>query len=85
MKLTRFYLRQNIEPLGSLCICIGSLPVGLDTSKYKILIGNILGESKFCFVCFLDASKQVTLFYEGLMYISWVIISLTNCHVHSAI
>ena len=70
MKLTRFYLKQNIEPLGSLCICIGSLPVGLDTSKYKILIGNILGESKFCFVCFLDASKQVSLFYEGLMYIS---------------
>ncbi|RMX60781.1 hypothetical protein pdam_00024626, partial [Pocillopora damicornis] len=29
MKLTRFYLRQNIEPLGSLCICIGSLPPGL--------------------------------------------------------
>ena len=67
MKLTRFYLRQNKEPSGSLCIiCIGSLPVGLDTSKYKILIGNILGESKFCFVCFLDASKQVSLFYEGL-------------------
>lgn len=49
MKPTIFYLRQNIEPLGSLCICIGSLPVGLDTSKYKILIGNILGETmEFC-------------------------------------
>ncbi|XP_066023525.1 uncharacterized protein [Pocillopora verrucosa] len=49
MKLTRFYPRQNIEPLGSVCICVGSLPVGLDTSKYKILIGNVLGETmEFC-------------------------------------
>ncbi|XP_027044816.1 diacylglycerol kinase theta-like isoform X2 [Pocillopora damicornis] len=49
MKLTRFYLRRNLEPLGSVCICVGSLPVGLDTSKYKTLIGDVLGEiMEFC-------------------------------------
>ena len=46
MKLTRFYLRQNLEPLGSVCICVGSLPTGLDSSKYETLISDILGESK---------------------------------------
>ncbi|PFX14998.1 Diacylglycerol kinase theta [Stylophora pistillata] len=49
MKLTRFYLRQNLEPLGSVCICVGSLPVGLEPSKYKTLIGDILGETmEYC-------------------------------------
>ena len=70
MKLTRFYLRRNLEPLGSVCICVGSLPVGLDTSKYKTLIGDVLGESEFCFLCLSDASKQVSLFYERLLYVS---------------
>ncbi|XP_078382985.1 diacylglycerol kinase theta-like isoform X2 [Oculina patagonica] len=49
MKLTRFYLRQNLEPLGSVCICVGSLPTGLDSSKYETLISDILGETmQFC-------------------------------------
>ena len=69
MKLTRFYLRRNLEPLGSVCICVGSLPVGLDTSKYNTLIGDVLGESEFCFLCLSDAFKQVSLFYKRLMYI----------------
>ena len=47
MKLTRFYLRQNLEPLGSVCVCVGSLPSGLEANKYKAIIGGILGESKF--------------------------------------
>lgn len=46
MKLTRFYLRQNLEPLGSVCLCVGSLPTGLDSCKYETLISDILGESK---------------------------------------
>ncbi|XP_068736366.1 diacylglycerol kinase theta-like isoform X2 [Montipora capricornis] len=49
MKLTRFYLRQNLEPLGSVCICVGSLPTGLESSKYGTLIREILGETaQFC-------------------------------------
>ncbi|XP_020604326.1 diacylglycerol kinase theta-like isoform X2 [Orbicella faveolata] len=49
MKLTRFYLRQNLEPLGSVCICVGSFPAGLDSSKYETLISDILGETmQFC-------------------------------------
>ncbi|XP_022809448.1 diacylglycerol kinase theta-like [Stylophora pistillata] len=49
MKLTRFYLRQNLEPLGSVCNSVGSLPVGLEPSKCKTLIGDILGETmEYC-------------------------------------
>jgi len=49
MKLTRFYLRQNLEPLGNVCVCVGSLPMGLDSSKYETLISDILGETaEFC-------------------------------------
>ena len=87
MKLTRFYLRRNLEPLGSVCICVGSLPVGLDTSKYKTLIGDVLGESEFCFLCLSDASKQVSLIYERLMNIIMLCVlspPLTSRHVHSA-
>lgn len=49
MKLTRFYLRKNLEPLGSVCICVGSLPTGFEPSKYETLISDILGETaQFC-------------------------------------
>ena len=47
MKLTRFYLRQNLEPLGNVCICVGGLPTGLESTKYQDLLSDILGESKY--------------------------------------
>lgn len=47
MKLTRFYLRQNLEPLGNVCICVGGLPTGLESAKYQDLLSDILGESKY--------------------------------------
>ncbi|KAJ7358720.1 hypothetical protein OS493_022164 [Desmophyllum pertusum] len=65
MKLTRFYLRQNLEPLGSVCVCVGSLPTGLDTSKYETLISDILGETmQFCEV------KSVFASY-GMVFVSF--------------
>ena len=47
MKLTRFYLRQNLEPLGNVCICVGGLPTGLESTKYQDLLSDVLGESKY--------------------------------------
>ena len=46
MKLSRFYLRQNLEPLGEVSLCVGSLPTGLESSKYGTLITDMLGKSK---------------------------------------
>ena len=46
MKLARFYLRQNLEPLGKVSLCVGSLPTGLESSKYRTLITDVLGKSK---------------------------------------
>lgn len=49
MKLTRFYLRQNLEPLGNVCICVGGLPTGLESTKYQDLLSDILGETaQYC-------------------------------------
>ncbi|XP_067048570.1 diacylglycerol kinase theta-like isoform X1 [Acropora muricata] len=49
MKLSRFYLRQNLEPLGEVSLCVGSLPTGLESSKYGTLITDMLGKSaEFC-------------------------------------
>ena len=46
MKLSRFYLRQNLEPLGEVSLCVGSLPTGLESSKYGTLITDMLGKCK---------------------------------------
>lgn len=49
MKLSRFYLRQNLEPLGEVSLCVGSLPTGLESSKYGTLITDMLGKTaEFC-------------------------------------
>ncbi|PFX11797.1 Diacylglycerol kinase theta, partial [Stylophora pistillata] len=42
----KILLEGKLRTLGKcICICVGSLPVGLEPSKYKTLTGDILGES----------------------------------------
>ena len=64
--MTRFYLRQNLEPLGSVCLCVGDFPINLDTSRYEALLNDVLGDSKyFPFVrqCFISSLSFLQLAY----------------------
>ncbi|CAH3015343.1 unnamed protein product [Porites evermanni] len=76
MKLTRFYLRQNLEPLGNVCICVGGLPTGLESTKYQDLLSDILGETvQYC------KMKSVFASY-GMLFVSFPAADVAADAVH---